>query len=182
MIKLGLLVIGVLLAVFGVIFGLTSYLSENDTPQKSEAIVAVSGGDTLGRADKAIELYLGGYAPLLVFSGAAKDPNSPSNARVMQQAALARGVPASAIRLEEYSRDTKENAQLVKDILAESEKVILVTSPYHQRRAAKELQKALPKTTIINVSAEDKHWSPQTWWVTPYGWWITLSEAIKSIL
>ena len=181
MVKLGLLIIGVLLAVFGLIYGLTNYLSSEDKVQKANAIVAVSGGDTLGRADKAIELYLGDYAPLLVFSGAAKDPNSPSNARVMQQAALARGVPASAIRLEEYSRDTEENAALVKDILADSKKIILVTSPYHQRRAAKELQKALPNAKIINVSAEDKHWNKLTWWLTPYGWWIATSELVKSV-
>lgn len=181
---------GKLIAVFvfiivvlgGSIFGVTRFLQAKDSLEKADAIVAVSGGDTTARALKAISLYSEGYAPLLVFSGAAKDPDSPSNALVMQELAIQKGVPPEDIRIDENSRDTKENASGVKTYLAESKKIILVTSEYHQKRANKELQAVLPNVEIINAPADDKNWNPQTWWLTPYGWWITMSEVAKNIL
>lgn len=172
----------VMAAFVAVIVGLNSYLLIEDEPTRADAIVAVSGGDTTARTAKAIELYQQGYAPMLVFSGAAKDPASPSNAKVMQQKAVKEGVPATAIKIDELSRDTKENAQGIKTVLSDAEKVILVTSEYHQKRAHSELSNALPDVTVINVPAQDKNWSRYTWWMTPYGWWITLGEAVKNVL
>ncbi|HMR73214.1 MAG TPA: YdcF family protein, partial [Candidatus Saccharibacteria bacterium] len=48
--------------------------------EKADAIVAVSGGDTMARVDQAIELYKNGWATMLIFSGAALDKTGPSNA------------------------------------------------------------------------------------------------------
>lgn len=173
----------IIAAVFiAVIYGMTQYISSEDMPERADAIVAVSGGDTTGRAEKAIQLYQEGYAPLLVFSGAAADPSSPSNARVMEKLAVTSGVPQSAIRIDELSRDTKENAVGVKNILIDSKKVILVTSEYHQKRAHEELQAALPDAKIIDAPAKDKNWSKYTWWLTPYGWWVTIGEVVKNIV
>src|SRR5690606_33068531 len=61
--------------------------------EPADVIVAVSGGDTAARTREAIRLYHDGWAPRLVFSGAAEDKNSPSNAAVMRDIALASGVP-----------------------------------------------------------------------------------------
>lgn len=172
--------------IFGVaglgIYGLTQYLLVEPTVEKADAIIAVSGGDTTGRAQKAIELYQQNYAPLLIFSGAAADPSSPSNARVMEKLAIKSGVPAGDIRIDEFSRDTKENALGVKNILIDSKKIILVTSEYHQKRAHKELQLVLPKTTILDAPAKDKDWNKYTWWLTPYGWWVTIGEVAKNVV
>lgn len=178
---IGLLILGALI-VGSIVYGLTNYLRLEDSLQKADAIVAVSGGDTTARAEKAVELYAKQYAPLLIFSGAAADPSSPSNARVMQEIAVERGVPASDIRIDELSRDTRENAAGIKNYLQNSERIILVTSEYHQRRANKEVQASLPNTEIINAPAKDKNWDPKTWWLTPYGWWVTSGEVIKNIL
>ncbi len=164
------------------IFGVGRYLATEDSLEKADAIVAVSGGDTSSRTAKAIALYQQEYAPLLVFSGAAKDPRSPSNAKVMKEQALKSGVPAQSIVIDEASRDTKENAKGVKQILGGSEKIILVTSQYHQKRAHTELQEALPKAQIIDAPAKDKNWNVRTWWLTPYGWWITVGEVVKNVL
>lgn len=170
------------LVIFGLVFSMTKFLVHEDKLVKADAIVAVSGGDTTSRAKKAIEVYEKGLAPLLVFSGAAKDPSSPSNARVMKKLAIDAGVPDYAIRIDEFSRDTKENAKGVKNILIDSKKVILVTSEYHQRRAHRELKAALPEVDIIDAPAKDKDWNKYTWWLNPYGWWVTTSEVVKSIL
>ncbi len=171
-------VIGAMLALF--LYGVTQYLVVAENYKKADAIVAVSGGDTTGRAQRAIELYKQGYAPLLVFSGAAADPRSPSNARVMEKLAVKNGVPAEAIRIDEFSRDTKENAAGVKNLLIDSKKIILVTSEYHQRRAHRDLHRVLPRTVIYDAPAKDKDWSPLSWWLTPYGWWVTVGEVAKN--
>jgi uncharacterized SAM-binding protein YcdF (DUF218 family) len=180
--KLITMLIVVALIVGGILYGLTSFITSEDTLKKADAIVAVSGGDTIARAMKAVTLYQQGYAPLVVFSGAAADPSSPSNARVMQELAIKSGVPSSVIRIDELSRDTKENAKGIKNILIGSKTVILVTSEYHQKRANKELQEVLPSVEIIDTPAEDKNWSSATWWLTPYGWWITVGEVAKNVL
>lgn len=172
--------IGALVATL--VLGVTKYLRIEDSLEKADAIVAVSGGDTEARTRKAVALHQQGYAPLLVFSGAARDPRSPSNAQVMKELALASGVAPSVISIDELSRDTKENAVGVSRILKGSDKVILVTSEYHQRRAAKELAQELPGVEIINAPAEDANWNTKTWWLTPYGWWVATGELIKNAL
>ncbi len=172
-------VVGVVLTVLWIGF----YLSPQDQLETADAIVALSGGDTTARTLKAIELYQAGWAPLLIFSGAAHDPGSPSNAAAMRQIALNHGVPTDAIATEDKSENTEENARNVSAILSvlHYHRIILVTSPYHQRRASWEFAQHLSASTqIINQSASDPLWSRYAWWITPTGWYLTLSELAKT--
>jgi uncharacterized SAM-binding protein YcdF (DUF218 family) len=156
------------------------YLPVHDPLKKAEAIIVVSGGDTRGRTMHGIDLYKQGWAPKLIFSGAAADPNSASNAKVMMATAASRGVPTSDILLDEVSRDTKENASSTKSIAGNYKTIILVTSDYHQRRVSNEFKKEYgDSTTFINSPAKDKNWGRKTWFLTPYGWWISVTEPIK---
>ncbi|QQR52461.1 YdcF family protein [bacterium] len=98
------------LVVSGVVYGIGFYLSPQDQLAKVDAIVAISGGDTAARTTEAVKLYQDGWAPILIFSGAALDPNSPSNAAAMAQAAADAGVPVTAILLDEAATDTRANA------------------------------------------------------------------------
>jgi uncharacterized SAM-binding protein YcdF (DUF218 family) len=175
---------GVVLTIFGVIavyaVFISLYLPVYDPLQKADAIVAVSGGDTKGRTKHAVDLYKEGYSPRLIFSGAAADPDSASNAKVMLAIAASRGVPTSDISLDENARDTKENAQESKEIIGDAKTIILVTSDYHQRRVNREFQKVLGKDIkLINSPAKDKHWGRKSWFLTPYGWYISLTEPAK---
>lgn len=170
-------------AIGGYIYLVSRYLPLEDTLQKADAVVAISGGDTAGRARQAIKLYQDGWAPQIIFSGAAKDPDSPSNAFVMKQQAIKAGVPEDAITIDETSRNTTENAQITKELVKDYSKVILVTSEYHQRRAYKEFRNEYPTSVlIINAPANDKNWGQKSWFLTPYGWWISLTEPIKLAL
>lgn len=159
------------------------YLPLHNPLQKADAIIAVSGGDTKGRTMHAIRLYQDGWAPQLIFSGAAKDPESASNAKVMMSMAVSQGVPPEVIAIDEQSRDTKENAEETRALIGDKKTIILVTSDYHQRRAFKEFQRVLGEdVTIINSPANDRYWTPQTWFLSPYGWWISLTEATRAVL
>lgn len=157
--------------------------NSNDTRCKTaDAIVAISGGDTDARAREAIKLYKAGWAPRLIFSGAALDRSGTSNAAAMRLQALRAGVDDTAITIDEASVDTTDNAKKIKQIIEPDglQRIILVTSPYHQRRASIEFNRMLgPKVQVINhPTPDDKSW-PANWWITPKGWWLTLSESVK---
>ena len=145
------------------------------------AIVAISGGDTHARADKAISLFKNGWASKIVFSGAAADTSGPSNAKVMRDRAINAGIPSGDILIDEYSRNTTENAKNFSEIFKDNniEKVILVTSGYHQRRASLEFNQKSPNVVVLNAPVlSDKNWG-FFWWLNPYNWWLASSEAIK---
>jgi len=165
-------------------YGLPYYLAPQDKLAKVDAIVAVSGGETTSRTLGAVKLYDEGYAPIIIFSGAASDPDSVSNAAAMKNIAIKAGVPASAILVEEDSVDTYENAQNTARIIKNQNisSIILVTSPYHQRRASIEFQRALGKDfTIINHSTSDENWRRSAWWKNTYSLNLTLSEFQKIV-
>jgi len=144
-----------------------SWLAVEDPLEKVDAIVAISG-DTGARADTAITLWKAGWAPLIVFSGAAIDPESVSSAEIMRREALRQGVPESAVLVEGASTTTEENAAEVAKLMAARKlrSAILVTSPYHQRRAAFEFRRAFDPRGLVfrNHPASDPEWNAFLWW------------------
>lgn len=174
--------IGIFIIIVLFIVASTIYLSPTNPPQKADAIVAISGGDTYARTMKAVDLYHGGWAPKIIFSGAALDPDSPSNAEVMKQMALGSGVPISAVETDKEARNTAQNASGSRTLLPTDKyhTIILVTSQYHQRRASIEFSKIFgPDVTIINQPAKDYYWNQYTWWLSPQGWCTTATELVK---
>lgn len=160
------------------------YLSPQDDLRQADAIIAISGGDTESRTLEAVRLYKEHYAPRLVFSGAALDPSGPSNAEAMRAIALKEDVPMQDILIEEGSKNTAENARSVVTLLIDYEvqKVILVTSPYHQRRADINFKRAFDgQVEIFNHSAPDQTWRRSYWWATPFSFQLTMSELQKII-
>src|SRR2546428_2893091 len=124
-------------SILAALVGIGHFLDIADPLAKADAIVAISG-DTGARANTAIALWKQGYAPLLIFSGGSQDPESVASAELMKRTAVAAGVPASAIAVEGSSATTEENAARVAEVMRSRgiRSAILVTSPYHQRRAA----------------------------------------------
>jgi len=180
--------------VIGVIVAISFYLQPNDfrgcseTPlagsdvcEAVDAIVVVSGGDTNARTIEGINLYKKGWAPVIVFSGAAQDKTGPSNAAAMRSLALSMGVPSSVIYVEETSETTEQNAENTQSLFERYSfhKVILVTSGYHQRRANLEFEKRAQAVEILNHPARnDQDWT-SWWWMTPRGWWLAGGELAK---
>lgn len=170
--------------IFAILLGFSFYLAPKDELEKADVIVAVSGGDTAARAREAIKLYQEGWAPLIIFSGAAGDPQSPSNAQVMRDIAIQSGIPPDVVSLDEHSLTTKQNANEVASLVTalNLKRIILVTSPYHQRRAYIEFRNSLSSDVeIINHPAIDQTWGRKNWWLTPAGWYLTLTEGPKTL-
>lgn len=175
------------------IIGISKYLQPDDlqrcgdSPDKRincttvDAVVAVSGGDTAARVEEAVRLYKKGWSNKLIFSGAAKDKTGPSNATVMKEMAIAAGVPALSVWLDEYSENTKENAQNTKTIFDQFQikSAILVTSGYHQRRSSLEFTRRITGVKILNHPvASDNDWD-SFWFMRPRGWWLAIGEIVK---
>lgn len=191
-----LLFFGVLmLAGWGLVNGVQQLLSVDDLAAcpsgpslldpacaPADAIVAISGGDTAARTAEAVDLYKKGWSTQLVFSGAAQDRSGPSNAEAMRKQALLAGVPEAAILTEGDSLDTSENALRTSALVASADRIIVVTSQYHQRRAGLEFQHFFGKRVAIvnHPTSHDRLW-PQYWWTSTQGWSLALSESIKTL-
>ncbi|GAC1314337.1 MAG: hypothetical protein NVSMB2_03620 [Chloroflexota bacterium] len=157
-----------------------------DTPQPAprpaDAIVVISGDEQLARFQEGLALYQRGYGRYLVFSGAAYD-NGTSNADVMRDMAVQRGIPTEAILDEPQGGDTWGNAVFTRRLLEEHglRSAILVTSPYHARRAKLTFDAAYSGSGIeLSVhAAPDSQWRKLSWWRAPETRRLTVTELQK---
>jgi len=127
-------------------------------PQAADAIVVFAGGvgesgqaggGVPERVGKAIELYRAGYAPSIVFSSGYVF--TLREAESMKAIAVANGVPADAIVLEETAVNTYENVRNSSQIAQARgwSRVLLVSSPYHMLRATRTWHKVAPNITVV---------------------------------
>jgi uncharacterized SAM-binding protein YcdF (DUF218 family)/glycosyltransferase involved in cell wall biosynthesis len=140
------------------VWWLADPLRVSDTPQRSDAIVVFAGGvGESGRAgggvqeriSKAVALYHEGVAPRLIISSGYVF--TLREAEVMKAIAVANGVPAEAILLEESAADTYQNVAFTRRILNDHNwrRILLVSSPYHMRRAVMTWRKVAPEIEVI---------------------------------
>src|SRR5438093_9663741 len=101
----------------------------------------------------------------------------------MKRTAVAAGVPANAVAVEGASATTEENALRVAELMKTRGLVsaILVTSPYHQRRAALLFEREFARTALSlrNHPADDPDWDATFWWTSEPSRSRTLLELAK---
>ena len=128
------------------------------TPAHADAIVVFAGGvgesgqaggGYQERVKQAIDLYKSGYAPIVVLSSGFV--YSFREAEVMRAVAVDNGVPSGSILLEQKAANTHENVMFVKNILDDHHytRVLLVSSPYHMRRALLTWHQVAPAIAVI---------------------------------
>ena len=135
-------VLSIWAALIGTALYVALYQADPEAPT-ADAIVILAGnagktgtglsGETQARLDAGLALYQSGAAPVLVMTGGGE----PAVAILMRDAALAAGVPASAILVEDQSRSTLQNALFTADIeaLDAAAPIIIVTHKYHLPRS-----------------------------------------------
>jgi uncharacterized SAM-binding protein YcdF (DUF218 family) len=128
---------------------------------KSDAIMVLCSHDT-AVAERGAELFLDGWAPLLIFSGGLgsitrhlwTEPEADQFAAI----AARMGVPASSILVENRSTNTGENVIFTRQLLAERgldpRSFILVQKPYMERRALATFMKRWPEARAIVTSPQ----------------------------
>lgn len=129
--------------------------------QKADCILALGSQDTRV-AERAAEIYLQGWAPLLIFSGGVgritKDLWTETEAELFAKIALQKGVPRENMLLENRSTNTGENISFTRQLLLEKglnpQSFILVQKPYMERRAYATFQKQWPGKTVYVTSPQ----------------------------
>lgn len=138
---------------------LWDYHQMNHDLLKSDCILALGSHD-LRVAERAADLWLAGYAPLLVMSGGlgnlTKDMWTSPEADLFAEIAIRKGVPESAILVENKSTNTGENIQFSKALLEQKgydpQTFILVQKPYMERRTYATFRKQWPDKSLVVTS------------------------------
>jgi uncharacterized SAM-binding protein YcdF (DUF218 family) len=108
-----------------------------------------AGGGAEERLQRAADLYKAGEARNLVLSSGYI--YSFPEAEVMRALAVDQGIPPSAIVLEKRATNTYQNVAFVNEILRDRRwtSVLLVSSPYHMRRALLVWHKMAPGIRVV---------------------------------
>jgi uncharacterized SAM-binding protein YcdF (DUF218 family) len=137
------------------------YHHVNHTLVKSDCILTLGSHDTRV-ADRAAELYLKGWAPLLIFAGGlgrlTEGVWTESEADLFARIAVDKGVPKEFILVENRSTNTGENIQLVRQLLKERnidpQTFIIVQKPYMERRSLATFEKNWPGKQFVVTSPQ----------------------------
>lgn len=157
----------IIVVLIGIVLFSTSgaFLVKND-PQHADLIVVLAG-ETDRRPARGLELLQQGYAPKLLL-------DVPASEKIFDQRTLdiaqkfVNGLPQQ----EAFSicpivgLSTKTEAQDVKHCLAliAANRILLVTSDYHTRRALSTFRHELPNREFFIAAAEDPKQFGQHWW------------------
>jgi uncharacterized SAM-binding protein YcdF (DUF218 family) len=126
---------------------------------RSDAIIVLCSHDTVV-AERAAQLFLEGWAPLLIFTGGrgavTRHLFSEPEADLFARIAAAHGVPEERILTERRSTNTGENVLFTRRMLAERglepRTFIAVQKPYMERRTYATFLKLWPEAHVVVTS------------------------------
>ncbi len=135
-----ILIVSVFLAVYG---------SRDNSSYDEEAVIVLGYGtkskkvpDMLkNRLDKTVEYHFKNPDAIIIVSGGRGDENKPSEASVMEEYLVSKGIPSDKITKEDKSRTTVENfkfsADLLKEKFGNNYSAVLITNVFHIYRSEK---------------------------------------------
>jgi uncharacterized SAM-binding protein YcdF (DUF218 family) len=129
--------------------------------EKADCILVLGSHDTRV-AERAAELYLAGWAPIIIFSGGlgnfTKDMWTETEADLFAGIAKKMGVPRENILIENKSTNTGENIRFTQELLAQKgldmKTFIVVQKPYMERRSYATFKKHWPDKKLIVTSPQ----------------------------
>jgi uncharacterized SAM-binding protein YcdF (DUF218 family) len=160
-------------------------VGRRDRAQPAAAIVVLGAAQYEGRPspvlrarlDHALDLWRRDLAPRVILTGGRGVGDTTSEAAVGRRYMIDRGVPGSAIRVEDRGKTTSQSLHSVARMMAEydSNSVILVSDPFHMfrlsilaRRLGLEPYTSPTRTSPIGNSSQQ--------------WKYVLSESVKAPL
>ena len=140
---------------------LWNYHHVNHVIEKSDCILTLGSHD-LRVAERAAELYLQGFAPLVIMSGGlgnfTKEMWTKKEADKFAKVAIEKGVPEDSILIENKSTNTGENILFTQQLLAERgiqpSGFIVVQKPYMERRSYATFKKHWPEKEVLVTSPQ----------------------------
>jgi len=129
--------------------------------EKADCILALGSHD-LRVAERAAQLYLEGWAPMVVFSGGlgnfTKEMWTETEADQFAAIAISMGVPEASIFVENKSTNTGENILFTQQLLAQKKldprSFIVVQKPYMERRSYATFKQHWPLKNLVVTSPQ----------------------------
>lgn len=127
----------------------------------ADAILVLCSHD-IAVAERGAQLWLEGWAPLLIYSGGLgsitrqlwSEPEADQFARI----ATGMGVPSTSILIENQSTNTGENVQFTRQLLKERaidpQSFIVVQKPYMERRSYATFRQFWPEKALVVTSPQ----------------------------
>lgn len=133
----------------------------NHTLDKADCIIVLGSHDTRV-AGRGAEVFLQGWAPVIVFSGYLGSLTSGiwqrPEAEIFAEIAMKMGVPEDKILIENKSTNTGENVsfsrRLLNDKGIQPDKIIAVHKPYMERRTYATFKKVWPEVEVVVTSLQ----------------------------
>lgn len=140
---------------------LWDYHHTNHELKKSDCILALGSHD-LRVSERAAQLYLDEWAPLLIFSGGLGRLTAGAwikpEAERFAEIAISMGVPQHAILIENASTNTGENILFTQQLLLQKNlnphSFIVVQKPYMERRSLATFTKHWPDKEVLVTSPQ----------------------------
>jgi uncharacterized SAM-binding protein YcdF (DUF218 family) len=155
-----------------------AFLTKQDPLDKADAIVVLAG-TSMRRPLEAADLFLAGYGPRVILTRETRDGGEraladrgivlPENVEVVRDVFVKLGVPREAIIIPPaIHTSTAAEAVTVRELAAQHgwRRIIVVTSPYHLRRAGFALRREL-RGTGVEVLMRGTRYEP----ARPEAWW-----------
>ena len=147
--------------IWGLVFRLAlpniwNFLVVNEVPKLSDVIIVLSGDP--GRAEHGVRLFQLGYANKILLTG--------NGAPRMRRQAMSLGVTEDHILIEDKSNTTFGNARNSLEIMRTQgfKSAIVVTSPYHTKRASIIFDHFFQGLDLTICSIPYDSFTPDNWW------------------
>jgi uncharacterized SAM-binding protein YcdF (DUF218 family) len=147
-----------------------TFLAVAPAPKKSDLIV-VLGGEAQSRAELAAKFFADGYGTNIIVTGIGDWDRT-------RHYLTNSGVPPEVIVVDQEALNTRENARNTARLARErgATNLLLVTSWFHARRAARTFQTLEPQFNITVAQAPYRWHGSEAWWYRAKG---LLPEYLK---
>lgn len=161
------------------------FLVVRDPVVQVDAVIAISGDGTGERVKTADALLQQGYARWLILSGSTGGAAPGGATAEMLRVALQDGIPRERILVDDQSIGTLDNARHSAALMQayKLRRAILVTSPYHTRRASWIFRSEfLPRRLdILTIAAQNSFFEVNRWWTRPGDRALVIREYAKLV-
>jgi len=142
-------------------------LIREDALRQSDVIVALGGDARCLREKQAAELFQKGLAQRLIVSGVPYAWGLHTG-EAAKKYVVSLGVPDDKVIVLRDSWNTRQEALSVHSLMRDNlwQSAIIVTSPFHSRRALYTFERYAPGLVFISspLPAAPPEWQPERWW------------------
>ncbi len=170
----------------GLIKRITRYLFIENAPEKAD-VIFLPGSPFAKPAERAVRLYLEGFASVVVPSGNCwifhRSGEHSCECEALAEVLTSAGVPDAAILRESGARHTLDNARLSRAALDRAgipvRTAILCCQSFHGRRCLKAYRRYFPEARLLVCPVATRGFDAANWHKTPVGVFKVCTELLK---